>query len=140
MLFTIVVSFGVSLISVLICRKIGLLSLVLILALSSILLSLPACGPQGAAIGQSLKTCELGSLPSALESVIADVTAILFGGQTSWQDQLTQLGVQVGKEQLNCVVSAVGSGLKARLAKRGQPDPQYSEAITRSGQWLAANP
>ena len=54
-----------------------------------------------------------------------------------WQAELEQLSVQVGAQQLGCVVQAVVNGLKARLPAHGQADPQYLAAIERGQLWLA---
>lgn len=94
------------------------------------------CGPRGAAFGNSMSACELGKLPSTLEAAIAEVTAILFSGGQTWQNDLEQLGVKVGASQLDCVVEAVSDSVRGRVRK-GQVAEPYIEAERRSGVWLA---
>lgn len=93
------------------------------------------CGPRGAVIRDQLGACELGKLPTVLESLAVDVTAVLFGG-SSWETQLQALGAQAGADQLHCVVQAVGAGLRARATK-GQVSGEYAEAVRRADAWLA---
>lgn len=100
------------------------------------LLFVTACGPMAQAIGQSMKQCELGQLPSSLQGAVSDVTAAL--ASNDWQSELTNLAIQIGASQLECVVSAVVTNLKGRLPTHGQADPAYLAAIQRGESWLAS--
>ena len=93
-----------------------------------------ACGTFGQAFTQAEQNCALGQLPASAEATVADVTAALSSG--NWQSELEQLGLQVGVSQLDCIVGAVASGLKAKLPSHGEPDPAYLVALQRAESWL----
>jgi hypothetical protein len=95
------------------------------------------CGAKMNAAGSALGDCELGKLPNTLQTVIADVAGILLSsGNEHWQTDLTGLGVQVGAQQLDCVVQAVGAGIKGQMRK-GKATPEYIEGSRRADEWVA---
>lgn len=93
-------------------------------------------GSRGAAFGNSMAACELGQLPSTLETVIADVAAILFSGGQTWQSDLEGLGYKLAPGQLDCVVQAVGASVKGKV-RHGQVSESYAEAARRADAWMA---
>jgi hypothetical protein len=89
------------------------------------------------AAGKALADCELGRLPSTLQTAIAQVAGVLMSsGDQHWQTDLTTLGIQVGAQQLDCVVEAVGAGIKGQMRK-GKATPEYIEGARRADEWIA---
>lgn len=74
------------------------------------------CTPGGKALG----ACELGQLPQVLQSVIAKVAAIV-AQPSGWENDLEQLGIQVGPGQLSCVEQAIATALEPSAASPDTP-------------------
>ena len=89
--------------------------------------------PGGAALGK----CELGMLPQASESTIADVSAIAAAGGDNWESSLTGLGASLLPGQLSCAIEAI---VAAWSARKGEPSPERKAALQRLQAYQAAHP
>lgn len=107
-------------------------ALVLLLAFT---MGISACSAHGQVVVGQLGKCELGQLPSTMQALVADATAILVNG-TSWSSELEALALQVGPGNLGCVVQAIMSSLQAKkTAKPG--NAAYTMAVIHAKEYLA---
>jgi hypothetical protein len=101
------------------------------------LLLIPALLIGGCAV---LGRCELGTLPSAAGSVIAEVVSIALSGG-NYEQQLEQAGIQAAETnaapQFSCVVQAVAAWM---AGKKGQISPDRVAAIKAFNAFLAKHP
>lgn len=92
--------------------------------------------------GQALAKCELGALPSAAGTVIAQLVAIAFSGG-NYQQQLESAGESAlasnAAPQFNCAVEAV-SGWLQQTAPKGEISPSRREATEAFKAYRAAHP
>jgi hypothetical protein len=105
--------------------------LMLLGALGLALVAMFGCGPAGKQVALNVAACVAGQLPSAVSSIIPQVSAAIAGTATDWTGALTTIGTTAG-------VDAVLCALKAILGQRasGAPDPI---ARARAEAWLAAH-
>jgi hypothetical protein len=105
----------------------GSMGILLPLGLAIGLAAIPSCNTPG---GQALAKCELGTLPSAAGTMIANLVAIAFSGG-DYQQQLEQAAMQAAKNnagpQFDCAVAAVSAWLDSSTP-RGQVSPARLDA------------
>lgn len=96
-------------------------------------LALPGCKTAG---GKALAACELGQLPQAEQTVIADVTSIIVASGSNWQGQLETIGASLAPGQLNCLLVAIAA---AWSSSHGELSTERTAAVVRINAYLAAH-
>lgn len=99
------------------------------------LLALSACA-HIKAIGVSVAACTIGQLPSAVASIVPDVTAALGGSAVDWQGQLAGIGARSGLDALKCAIQAI---IAEMTGHKSALDAAALLKIDRANVWLATH-
>lgn len=112
---------------------------VLLPFLFGISIACSSCATPGA---QAFKTCELGQLPTTVQSSIACGVSIATGVQPGGdvQDALQNCVKDFAPGQGSCIMQAIMSWLKGLAPQHGQPAPNLMVAISRIQIYLSAHP